>query len=210
MMDDRHDFPLPELAELVGSRLCHDLVNPLSAISNGMELIGLSGTRRTPELDLIGSAIEDAMARIRFYRVAFGAARAGESLSEREIREIVSAIYGGGRLAVDWQVAGDLPRRDVKLAFLLLNCTETALPLGGSLSVTRAGDTWEVSGEGRKLSVDAELWQMLDAPALARAAPPANRVQFALLAKEAAARGQHVRLVQNPEAQTISAQLVPD
>lgn len=198
-MDDRHDFPMPDLAELVGSRLCHDLVNPLSAISNGMELIGLSGAPRTPELDLIGSAIEDAMARIRFFRVAFGAARAGETLSERELRDIVAAIYGTGRLKVDWQISGDLPRKDAKLAFLLLNCAETALPLGGCLTAQREGKMWELSGEGRKLAVDEALWQLLDDPALVVASPPASRVQFALLAKEMTDRGQRARLVQDQE-----------
>ena len=198
-MDDRHDFPMPDLAELVGSRLCHDLVNPLSAISNGMELIGLSGAPRTPELDLIGSAIEDAMARIRFFRVAFGAARVGETLSEREVRDIVASIYGTGRLKVDWQISGDLTRQDAKLSFLLLNCAETALPLGGCLTVQREDEMWELSGEGRKLAVDEALWQLLDDPAMVVAPPPASRVQFALLAKETADRGQRARLVQNQE-----------
>lgn len=199
-MDDRHDFPMPELAELVGSRLCHDLVNPLSAIANGMELIGLSGARRTPELELIGSAIADAMARIRFFRVAFGAARSGETLSARELREIVTAIYGGGRLSVNWQVGGDLPRREAKLAFLLLNCTETALPLGGELSIRQEGEDWVVTGDGRKLSIEAELWQMLDQPAMSETSPPASRVQFALLAREAAQRHSRVQLRHSPEA----------
>lgn len=209
-MDDRHDFPVPDLAELVGSRLCHDLVNPLSAISNGMELIGLSGAPRTPELDLIGSAIEDAMARIRFFRVAFGAAQGGETLSEREIREIVTAIYRGGRLGVDWQIAGEMPRRDAKLAFLLLNCAETALPLGGTLTIRRDGEGWAVMGEGRKLVIDADLWQVLDSPALAGQSTPASRVQFALLARETAQRACRVRLAHDPEMLQFSVSVAPD
>ena len=103
-MDDRHEFRQPDLAELVGSRLCHDLVNPLSAIANGIELLTLSGAARTPEVELIADAVGDAMARIRFFRVAFGAARAGETLSEREMRDSLSALYAGTRLALDLQV----------------------------------------------------------------------------------------------------------
>jgi histidine phosphotransferase ChpT len=198
-MDDRHDFPVPDLAELVGSRLCHDLVNPLSAISNGMELIGLSGAPRTPELELIGSAIDDAMARIRFFRVAFGAARAGETLSERELREILTAIYGGGRLSVEWQVTGELPRQDAKLAFLLLNCAETALPLGGVLTVRHSGEEWDISGEGRKLTIDTEIWQVLDQPMSSDLLLPPSRVQFALLAKESAVSGRRARLSMSPD-----------
>lgn len=208
-MDDRQTFATPDLAELVGSRLCHDLVNPLSAIANGMELIGLSGATRTPELDLIGSAIEDAMARIRFFRVAFGTARGGETLSEREMRDIVTAIYGSGRLAVTWQISGDLPRRDAKLGFLLLNCAETALPLGGNLSIRQDGPVWRLEGEGRKLVIDPETWGVLDLPALSDAPPPASRVQFALLAREIAARGMRLTLSPDAEAGQLSLTLQP-
>lgn len=209
-MDDRHEFPIPDLAELVGSRLCHDLVNPLSAISNGMELIGLSGIPHSPELDLIGSAIDDAMARIRFFRVAFGSAREGETLSEREMREIVSATYAGGRLSVDWSISGDLPRREARLILLFLNCVETALPLGGGLDVRRVAAGWEVSGEGRKLVFDADLWQILEQPNLAVASLPASRVQFALLARECAERGYVARLNRVPDSPHFNARLACD
>lgn len=183
-MDDRHDFAQAALAELVGSRLCHDLVNPLSAISNGMELLQLSGAPRSPELDLIASALGDAMARVRFFRVAFGAARDGETLSERELGDVISEVYAAGRLNVQWEVTGDLPRREAKLAFLMLNCAETALPLGGDLVISRDGSDWVSSGRGRKLVVDGDLWSILDRPGLAPAAPPASRVQFAMLRQE--------------------------
>lgn len=181
-MDDRHEFDSPDLAELVGSRLCHDLVNPLSAISNGIELLTLSGVSRTPEIALIADAVGDAMARIRFFRVGFGAARAGESLSERELRDILAALYAGSRLRVDWQVAGDLPRREARVGFLMLSCAETALPLGGSLAVSREDGAWQLAGSGRKLAVDEDLWRGLQQPSVVLR-PPAARIQFALLAR---------------------------
>lgn len=55
-----------DLTSLVGTRICHDLVNPLGAISNGVELMTLSGVQRSPELDLIEESIQSASARIRF------------------------------------------------------------------------------------------------------------------------------------------------
>lgn len=185
MMDDLQPVTPPDLADLVGSRLCHDLVNPLSAIANGLELLALSGAPKTPELDLIGAALSDAMARIRFFRVAFGAARPGDTLSEREVQDILSAVYGSGRLSVDWQVMGDPSRRAAKLGFLLLNCAEMALPLGGTLTITEDGG-WCVRGAGRKLSIDAELWQGLTRPS---SPPAAARVQFSLLAQEVSRQG---------------------
>ena len=186
-MDDRRDFPASDLSQLVGSRLCHDLVNPISAISNGLELLALSGTAPSPELELIGDAVKDALARIRFFRIAFGAARPGETLSARELREVLGGIYGAGRLEVDWQVAGDLPRHDAKLAFLMLNVVETAFPLGGTLTIRQDGAAWKLDGTGRKLSVDDPCWQALATPGIVAAPPPA-KVQFALLTQEVEAR----------------------
>lgn len=174
-----------------------------------MELIDLSGTPRSPELDLIGSAIAEAMARIRFFRVAFGSARGGETLSERELREIMQAIYGAGRLSVEWQISGDLPRRDAKLAFLLLNCCETALPLGGTLTIRRDGTGWEATGTGRKLTIDPETWGLLDLPALSQTSLPPARVQFALLAKEAGRRRLRAAQIPAPTDDQISVRLTP-
>jgi len=186
-MDDHRDFPPPDLAELVGSRLCHDLVNPISAISNGLELLALSGAVPTPEIELIGDAVRDAMARIRFFRIAFGAARPGEMISARETREILAEIYGTSRLDVRWQIGEDLPRADTKLGFLLLNAAETAFPLGGTLSISRGASGWMLEASGRKMSVEDANWQALITPGLATSPPPA-RVQFALLTQELAAR----------------------
>lgn len=209
MMDDRHDFTAPDLSQLVGSRLCHDIVNPLSAISNGIELLALSGAPRSPEIDLIASAVGDAMARVRFYRIAFGAARAGETLSPRELREILTALYSSGRHDVDWQITSDLPRRDAKLAFLMLSCAETAFPLGASLQVTNADGVWRLTGAGRKLASDDALWGLLHGSGLPVEAPPPGRVQFALLAQEMAARGLMARVAMDEDSAHLTLSVAP-
>lgn len=202
-MDDRRDFPPPDLAQLVGSRLCHDLVNPISAISNGLELLALSGAVPTPEIELIGDAVRDALARIRFFRIAFGAARPGETISARETREVLRGLYGSGRLQVDWQIAEDLPRAEVKLGFLMLNVAETAFPLGGTLGLSRGSGGWELKGTGRKMAVDDANWQALITPGLAAAPPPA-RVQFALLTQELAARDAALEVTLDADAPSLA------
>lgn len=210
-MDDQRDFPPPDLAELVGSRLCHDLVNPISAISNGLELLALSGAVPTPEIELIGDAVKDALARIRFFRIAFGAARPGETISARETREVLTGLYGGSRLDVRWQVAEDLPRAEVKLGFLMLNVAETAFPLGGTLTLSLGADGWQLTGTGRKMSVEDANWQALVTPGLASSPPPA-RVQFALLTQELAVRDAAISVTTDAEAlslaMTVSGQSV--
>ena len=63
-----------EIAALIASRICHDLISPIGAIGNGMELMALSSGQEqsSPELDLISQSVENANARIRFFRIAYG------------------------------------------------------------------------------------------------------------------------------------------
>jgi histidine phosphotransferase ChpT len=74
-----------DLTSLIGSRICHDLISPLGAIGNGVELLAMSGTAPGPEMDLISQSVENANARIRFFRVAFGAARGGQPRGPRSV-----------------------------------------------------------------------------------------------------------------------------
>ena len=64
-----------DLAALISSRICHDLISPIGAINNGLELLGMSGqSLDTPEMSLINESVQNASARIRFFRIAYGAA----------------------------------------------------------------------------------------------------------------------------------------
>ena len=74
MLAETH--PEDDLVALVGSRLCHDLISPLGAIGNGVELLTMTATTLSPELQLITESVAAANARIKFFRLAFG--RAGE------------------------------------------------------------------------------------------------------------------------------------
>ena len=56
----------PDLAALIGSRICHDLISPIGAIGNGVELMMMDGTAKTPELALIAESVANANARIRY------------------------------------------------------------------------------------------------------------------------------------------------
>ena len=66
---------------LLGSRICHDLISPLGAIGNGVELLSLSGVRAESELSLIARSVESANTKIRFFRIAFGATTADQLVS---------------------------------------------------------------------------------------------------------------------------------
>lgn len=168
-----------ELTALIGSRICHDLISPLGAISNGVELLGMSGNAGGPEMDLISESVENANARIRFFRIAFGAAEAGQLVGQREVDGILRDISHGGRLVLDWQPMGDLPRQTVKLAFLLLQCFETAMPWGGKVTVSQIGDEWALTGQAERMNIKPDQWEMLSNPNMVNALDAAA-VHFAL------------------------------
>ena len=149
---------LPDLTALLGSRICHDLISPLGAIGNGVELLTLADAAQGPEIALISESVHSANARIRFFRIAYGASSEGQRVARSEIASILADLYGGARLAIDWQAAGDPARDDVKLLFLLIQCLETALPFGGTVTADRIDGVWPVVGTSPKLRADPALW----------------------------------------------------
>jgi histidine phosphotransferase ChpT len=161
-MDDQAHLGTQILADLVGSRLCHDLSNPLGAIGNGVELLAMTGAAKGPEMELISDAVADALARVRYFRIAFGHAGPDHMTSAREAAGVLGDLYCRGRISPVWRPADDLPRRQVKLAFLMILCAETALPMGGTLSVDKDADSqWALSAEAGRVALDDALWSVL-------------------------------------------------
>ena len=78
-----------DINALLGSRICHDLISPLGAISNGVELLTMSGSASAPEIALIAESVENANARIRLYRIAFGIASENQGVGSSEVRNIL-------------------------------------------------------------------------------------------------------------------------
>jgi histidine phosphotransferase ChpT len=173
-----------DLAALIGSRICHDLISPIGAIGNGVELLLMDGGKGSPELALVSESVAQAAARIRFFRLAFGAAQSGDlRVTRADILAILADQTRGSRLQVTWTSPADLPRPEVKIAFLLLLCLETALPFGGRVAIACEGGGWRLSAAAERMKPDAALWDALAAGAAPVEVAPA-RVQFALVGPE--------------------------
>lgn len=181
------------LTTLIGSRICHDLISPLGAIGNGIELLQMAGLPETPEMALINESVQNANQRIRFFRIAFGAAHEDQNVSETEIQHVLATGSDGRRVQIDWQPQGAQPRQGIKLAFLLIQCFESAMPWGGEVSVSRHADSWTLRGRAEKMKMDDDLWALLD-----QATPPSDlpaaQVHFALVAPELAHQGRRIRI----------------
>ena len=171
---------MTKLNALLGSRICHDLINPLGAISNGIELLGLAGMPRSPELALVEESVENATARLKFLRLAFGDASPDQMVARGDILQTLQDVARGGRHSYSWDVAGDAPRTDVRTALLSVMCVETALPVGGDIQISRNGDAWTIETQNPRLNLDPDLWVPLS-KGLVPSDLTASKVHFGLL-----------------------------
>lgn len=189
------------LAALVGSRICHDLISPVGAINNGLELLGMAGAMDGPELELISDSVNNANARIRFFRIAFGAA-GEQDLGHAEVLSVLEAINKGGRVKYNWAIDTACPRKSVRLAFLASLCLETALPYGGNIEVTYDGNHWRLMGSGRRINIDELVWESLEEGNAPENLTPAL-VQFAMLPQLASQSDRKIVFEATDEAVTI-------
>ncbi len=172
----------PDVAALVAARLCHDLISPLGAIRNGLELMEMAGpeTDASAEFGLISDSLETALAKLRYYRLAFGPADPRSHQSWGEVVETTDAMFSG-RFKVTWETHGlDMPRPRARMIYLALLCLEKSLPTGGIVRISTTASVVGFAVEARRTAPPAELWAHVT-----RAAPldeiRADGVQFALL-----------------------------
>lgn len=205
MRDELVD-PTTSLADLVASRLCHDLVNPLGAIGNGVELLEMTGKADGPEVELIRDAVRAAEARIRLFRLAFGGAAPGQVTSLREAKLVVEGYFFQSRITAVWMADNDRSRQETKMALLMLLCAETALPMGGTVRIgPDSMGHWQLEATGTRLNVDEDLWDILRSgtPAMSRPLRPAD-AQFPLLLQATEALGLTVNYVADAETFRMS------
>lgn len=139
-----------ELAALVSSRICHDVINPVSAISNGLEMLGEEPDEamREAAMELIRKSAAQASAKLQFARLAFGAAgSAGAEIDLRDAEKVAREfLAGSGKHQVTWQgPAATLQKNKVKLLLNLVALGAMALPRGGTVAVEIAGTPPDIS-----------------------------------------------------------------
>jgi histidine phosphotransferase ChpT len=159
-----------EFASLLCSRLCHDLLSPVGALNNGIELLA---DEHDPEmrarcLDLLGESARASANKLKFFRLAFGAAGGfGDDVDTREARVAIEGLFGGdGRVQLGWMV--DEPTMSKSALKILLNLVliaGDALVRGGRLDVGAerhpSGLDIVVRAEGPRIVLDPELKRAL-------------------------------------------------
>jgi histidine phosphotransferase ChpT len=132
-----------ELAALISSKICHDVINPVGAIYNGLEILNDEddAEAKSYALDVIRNVTEQASARLQFARFAFGAAGAAGSVIDLGTAEKIShGFVGTGKHKLVWKgPAGYLTKDRVKLLLNLVASAINALPRGGEIEVQIQG-----------------------------------------------------------------------
>jgi histidine phosphotransferase ChpT len=133
-----------DFAALLVSRVCHDLVSPVGAVVNGLEVLEdeTDNAMRADALRLVAVSAEAAAARLQFVRIAYGAAGSiGAELDLTEVARVVAGLMKGGKVELVWQPSPVNWPKD--WAKLLMNCVLSALdclPRGGRVRVDIPGD----------------------------------------------------------------------
>ena len=159
-----------DLAALLCSRVCHDVISPVGAIANGLELFDdpeMDAETRETALDMVRSSAKTASAKLKFCRIAFGAAgSAGASIDMGEAGEIAKAFVGDEKVKLDWQAPREnRPKQQVKLLLNMVLMAMAAIPRGGTVTVAVDGDTFTARAEGERAKVPEAIGQVVDGTA---------------------------------------------
>ncbi len=147
--------PEIDFASLLCSRLCHDLLSPVGAMNNGLELLA---DEHDPEMrqrcmDLLAESAKSAADKLKFFRLAFGAAGGfGSQVDPKEARLVIEPLVtSNGRTVLEWAVpANMMPKRAVKILLNLVLLANDALVRGGTLFVGA-----EARGEEQEIVIRA-------------------------------------------------------
>lgn len=138
------EVPALELAALICSRVCHDVISPVGAIVNGLEVLAEDDDEEMREhaIKLITDSAAQASAKLQFARLAFGAAgSAGAEIDLADARAVIEAMTDGDRVRIVWEApAANMGKDYVKLLLNMVLIGMAAVPRGGEVVVKIQGE----------------------------------------------------------------------
>lgn len=133
-----------DLSALVASRVCHDIISPVGAITNGLEVLDEEGSEDMREfaMDLIRKSARQASAKLQFARLAFGAAgSAGAEIDLGDAQMVATGFMENEKSDLNWEVPRHfMPKNFVKLLLNLILIANQCIPRGGEIKITMEGD----------------------------------------------------------------------
>ncbi|HBK92624.1 MAG TPA: histidine phosphotransferase [Parvularcula sp.] len=154
------------LSALMSSRLCHDLINPVGALSSGLEVLAdpsMDETMKDAAIDLIKTSAEKSVALLKYARLAYGASGgAGESLPFEEARSVLQGMFAWSKASLDWRIApGYAPKDEVKALLVLALSAADCAPRGGNVVVEGERGAYSIRVSGGRIIVQDDMIRAL-------------------------------------------------
>lgn len=196
------DLDALDLTALMCSRVCHDVISPVGAIINGLELLDEDDDEETRAIafDLIRKSARQASAKLQFARLAFGAAgSAGALIDLGDAEAVARGMFESEKVSLEWRgERANMPKNKIKLLLNLVLAAMATIPRGGKVAVAVEGTAempnFIVTTTGSHARIPPALESMLMAgereePVDAHAVQPYYTRQLALATDMALALG---------------------
>ena len=174
-----------DLAALLCSRVCHDVISPVGAIANGLEVLESEKDEdmRGFAMDLIKKSTAVAVARLQFCRLAFGAAgSAGASIDTGDAEQVARGLLADDKTKLVWNATRTLmPKNKVKLILNLCMVAAQAIPRGGVITLSVDGVDNDMTISVEAAGTNAKLQSHLPPPARRRAGERRRRPRHTVL-----------------------------
>lgn len=159
-----------ELAALLSSKVCHDVISPVGAINNGLEVLEEGGDdpqMREFAMQLILKSARQASHKLQFCRLAFGAAGGiGAHIDLGDAEEVTKNYLEGGKIELEWDApAITRPNEEVKLLLNLVLLGTHCIPKGGTIRYQVSGDQGTLSFTGEAAHLPENTQELLDGSA---------------------------------------------
>lgn len=152
------------VVELLCSRLCHDLVGPVGAVNNGVELVEELGAAEAGDaFELVADSGRLAAARLKLFRLAYGAAGSEPGVSFDTAQAALAAWFQRSKLKIDWQTPAwpEAPAGTAKVLLNVVLLAEEALPQGGTLAISGTAPQLRLAGLGKGAGLKPEAREAL-------------------------------------------------
>ena len=159
-----------DLAALLCSKVCHDVISPVGAIANGLEVLEDEQDAEMREIafDLVRRSSRQASAKLQFCRIAFGAeGSAGSSIDTGDAEDVARKFIGDSKVTLEWEIPREIrPKNQVKLMLNLVMLAISSIPRGGqvTMGVTDGGGL-TATAEGKNAKVPEKTLAMLEGDA---------------------------------------------
>lgn len=209
-----------DFAALLCSRLCHDLVSPVGAIGNGIEVLEDDDDPEIQRqaLELLAQSAGQAASRLKYYRLAFGASTSsGGTIDISEAVDAARGYFSGGRVKLDWGQAAlpmdvVLDKPTVKLLLNMILTAAEALPRGGDVVVAGeyggADVTLRVTATGDNARLSDPVAEALE-PGARAGALTAKAAPAYIVSRLAQTIGANLAVEQSDNAMCLCASALP-